>query len=321
MRLYNDVEETSKVIVVEDYSTFKGLLKCKYLYYLLIAYTAYAVINAALSFIEGSYLMAIINILVHGSICASLWVFRKANAENNDEKLNLKGSKLYLIAHAIKYLIVFIFLVLGLIFIIFSWTEAGNVAKQELVKAQSQTSSEAIALAKAARAKVFWSYLGYVVLYIAFTVFTLVYYKAVMAPVDALAKYNEKGTHFWNELKFLAIILFVTAFLNVVLGLFGALGILDKLCEMMINNGVNTVSMATGGLGWFAFISRVLFAAICVCLGLLLLKGYKVLETTETSHEEVVELEEETTAPNEVDDEQSPEQPEDVVDEVVEQVQ
>ena len=26
MRLYNDVEETSKVIVVEDYSTFKGLL-------------------------------------------------------------------------------------------------------------------------------------------------------------------------------------------------------------------------------------------------------------------------------------------------------
>lgn len=304
MRLYNDVEETTKVVVVEDYSTFKGLLKCKYLYYLLIAYTAYAVINAALSILDGGYLMAIINILVHGTICASLWTFRKANLENEDEKPNLKGSKLYLIAHAVKYLIVFIFLVLGLIFIIFSWTEAANVAKQELVKAQSQTVPEAIAAAKAARNKVFWSYLGYIVVYLAFTVFTLVYYKAVMAPVDALAKYNEKGTHFWNDLKFLSLILFITAGLNVVLGLLGALGVLDTLCTMMINNGINTVSQATGGLGWFSFISRVLFAAICVCLGLLLLKGYKVLETTETSHEEVVELEQDENQPQEENEEQ-----------------
>ena len=32
MRLYNEVEETTKVVVVEDYATFNGLLKCKYLF-------------------------------------------------------------------------------------------------------------------------------------------------------------------------------------------------------------------------------------------------------------------------------------------------
>ena len=51
MRLYNEVEETTKVVVVEDYATFNGLLKCKYLFYLLIAYTAFAAINAILAFI------------------------------------------------------------------------------------------------------------------------------------------------------------------------------------------------------------------------------------------------------------------------------
>lgn len=309
MRLYNDVEETSKVVVVEDYSTFKGLLKCKYLYYLLIAYTAYAVINAVLSFLDGGYIMAVVNILVHGSICASLWTFRKANQENADEKVNLKGSKLYLIAHAVKYLIVFIFLVLGLILILFSWIDAANIAKQALVKAQSQTNSAAIAAAKAEKAKVFWSYLAFAVVYIAFIVITLVYYKAVMAPVDALAKYNEKGTHFWNDLKFLSIILFVTAGLNILIGLLGAVGALDKWCNMMVNNGVNTVALAAGGLGWLAFISRVLFAAICVCLGILLFKGFKVLTTTETSHEEIVELNEGEQEPN-LNDDQVAEQPE-----------
>ena len=281
MRLYNDVEETSKVIVVEDYSTFKGLLKCKYLYYLLIAYTAYAAINAVLSFLDGGYLMAVINILAHGSICASLWTFRKAN---------LKGTKLYLIATAVKYLIVFIFLVLGLILIFMSWINAANLAKQALTQALGKTDAEAIKAARLAKAIVFWGYLSYIIIYLAFTVFTLVYYKAVMAPVDALAKYNGKGTHFWGDLKFLSIILFVAAGLNVILGLFGAVGLLDNWCNMMVANGKNLVTLASGGLGWFSFISRVLFAAICVCLGILIFKGYRVLINTETSHEEVIEI-------------------------------
>ncbi len=290
MRLYNEVEETSKVVVVEDYTTFKGLLKSKYLYYLLIAYTAYAVINAALSFIDGGYLMAVINVLVHGSICASFWMFKKANDANEEEKPNLKGTKLYLVTTAVKYFIVFIFLVLGLLLIVFSWVGAANEAKKELVKVLSKTDLEAIAAAKLAKANVFWSYLLFLVFYLAFTVFTLVYYKAVMAPVDALNKYNEKGSHFWNDLKFLSIILFVTAGINVLLGAFGALGLLDKWCGMMGNNGHNIVKLAAGGLGWFAFISRVIFAALCACGGLVVLKGYKTLSTTETSHEEVIEI-------------------------------
>ena len=308
MRLYNDVEETSKVVVVENYSTFKELLKCKYLYYLLIAYTAFVVINAVLSFLDGGYLMAVVNIAAHGCICASLWMFKKANDNNQDEKPALKGTKMYLIATALKYVVVFIFLVLGLIFIIFTWNAAANVAKQDLTKALQQIDPEVIAAAKAAKASIFWNYLLLIIVYLAFTVFTLVYYKAVMAPVDALVKYNEKGTHFWNDLKFLSIILFVTAFLNVVIGLLGAVGALDTWCNMIIKTGVSTVSLAAGGLGWFSFIARVLFAALCVCLGILLNKGYKVLSTTETSHEEVIDLGAETEQPEEVE-EQDQEEP------------
>ena len=292
MRLYNDVEQTSKVVKVEDYTTFKDLLKCKYLYYLLIAYTAYAVINAVLSFIDGGYLMAVINILAHGSICAAFWTFRKANEGNTEEKPNLKGTKMYLVATAVKYLIVFIFLVLGLILTVFTWNAAATEAKKELAKVLGKTDLEAIAAAKAVKNGIFWKYLAFVIVYIVFTVVTLVYYKAVMAPVDALVKYNEKGTHFWGDLKFLAYMLFVTAGLNVVIGLLGAVGALDNWCNMIIANGVNTVSLASGGLGWFSFIARVIFAAILVCFGILVLKGYKVLTTTETSHEEVIELQE-----------------------------
>ena len=248
--------------------------------------------------------MAVVNVAAHGCICASFWMFKKANDNNTEEKPNLKGTKLYLIATAIKYLIVFIFLVLGLIFIIFSWTGAANIAKQNLVKALAQIDPEVIAVAKLAKALVFWGYLLTLIEYLAFSIFVLVYYKAVMAPVDALVKYNEKGTHFWSDLKFLSIILFVTAGLNVVLGLAGALGLLDNICTMMINNGVKIVSLAAGGLGWFSFIARVLFAALCVCFGILVFKGYKVLSSTETSHEEVIELGEASEQPSEVNEEE-----------------
>ena len=118
MRLYNEVEETTKVVVVEDYATFNGLLKCKYLFYLLIAYTAFAVINAILAFIDGGYVMAAVNLIVHGSVCASLWMNHLANKElKEDEKPSTKGTKIFQIAHAAKYLVVFILLILGLILV------------------------------------------------------------------------------------------------------------------------------------------------------------------------------------------------------------
>ena len=322
MRLYNEVEETTKVVVVEDYATFNGLLKCKYLFYLLIAYTAFAVINAILAFIDGGYVMAAVNLIVHSSVCASLWMNHLANKElKEDEKPSTKGTKIFQIAHAAKYLVVFILLILGLILIIFSWIDAANVANKELVELQGKLDVEAeLAAAKLAVSKVFWGYLFFVIVYLAFSVITLVYYKAVMACVENFGTYTEKGTHFWKDIKFLAIILFVVAGLNVVIGLLSATGALNGWYSMIIapkdpeNPTYEVLAAAVGGTGWLAFVGRVLFAAICVCLGLLLVKGFKVLDTTETSHEEVLELGD-NEAPVEVADEEK-----EPTDEVVQEV-
>ena len=85
--------------------------------------------------------------------------------------------------------------------------------------------------------------------------------------------------------------------MNVLIGLLGAVGALDTWCGMIIKTGTSTIALAAGGLGWFSFIARVLFAAICVCLGILILKGYKVLSTTETSFEKVIDLGSEVEQP------------------------
>ena len=292
MRLYNEVEDNIKVVNVENYSVFRNLFKSKYLFYLLIAYTAYVVINAVLSFLDGGLVMAIINLIVHGLICASLWLFAKHNRDNESDKLELKSTKMFQIAHAAKYLVVFILLVLAIILIVFTWIDAANIAKQEVVKAQSSLVDGVLAAAKAERRAVFWSSLGALILFIGFSIIVLVYYKAVMGVVDGMQKYNEKGTHFWNDLKFLSIILFVTAGLCVVLGLLGAVGALDGICaKILADKGLQNVKLFVGGLGWLSFISRVIFAAICVCLGLLSLKAYKVMSTTETSHVEYINRE------------------------------
>ena len=48
---------------------------------------------------------------VHGCICASLWMNYLANKElKEDEKPSTKGTKIFQIAHAAKYLVVFILL-------------------------------------------------------------------------------------------------------------------------------------------------------------------------------------------------------------------
>ena len=195
MRLYNEAEDNIKVVKVENYSVFRNLFKSKYLFYLLIAYTVYVFANAALSFLDGGVAMAIINLLVHGAICASLWLFAKDNRNNNDDKLELKSTKIFQIAHAVKYVVVFILLVLAIILVVFTWLDAANVAKQAVVKAQSSLIEGELIAAKAARNKVFWSSVGTLVFFVAFSIIVLVYYKAVMCVVDCMNKYNEKGTH------------------------------------------------------------------------------------------------------------------------------
>lgn len=287
MRLYNENEETTKRIVVEDYSTFKSLLQSKWLFYLLIAYTAYVVINTVLAILDGGYIMGAINAVVHSVVCASMWLFRCANSKNTDEKFSIKGVKMFQIAHAAKYLIIFVLFVLVLIMIVLGWINAANAAKQAYVAVENSVDLEKIAAAKAVRVKVFWSYLGLLIGYIVFTIVTCVYYKAVMYFVDGMTKYHEKGKHCWNDLRYLGIYLFITAGLTIIVGLVAAVGGLDSIFAMILNTNF---ALFTGGLGFLSFIGRVIFAALCVCMGIVCLKGYQVLSTTETSHEEVVEL-------------------------------
>lgn len=275
MRLYSDVEETSKTIVVEDYSTFKNLLKSKWLFYLLIGYTVYIPLNAALAFLDGGLIMAIVNVIVHGLICASMWMFRKANINNENEKFDLKATKLFQVAHAVKYVIVFLICVLVILLIFFGMLGALNEARAENFSV---------------KAGIFFDYIGILVLFIAFMVATCVYYKAVMKVVDSMTIYHTKGTHFWNDIKFLAIYLFVTAGLLVVLGGMSAFGIFDS---MQAKIGDTNFTAFAGGLGLYSFIGRVVFALLCVGMGIVCLKGYKILSTTETSHEEIVEITEE----------------------------
>ncbi len=290
MRLYNENEETTKKIVVEDYTTFKDLLKSKWLFYLLIAYTAYVVINTVLAMLDGGYIMGVINAAVHGVICASMWLFRKANSEDTGEKFSVKGTKMFQIAHAAKYLIVFVLFVLVLIMVVLGWVNAANEAKKAFVAVEGSTDLAKIAAAKAVQVKVFWSYLGLLIGYLAFTIATCVYYKAVMCFVDGIVKYQEKGKHCWKDLRYLGIYLFVSAGLTIIIGLIAAIGGLDSILAMILNTNF---ALFTGGLGFLSFIGRVIFAALCVCFGLVCLKGYKVLSTTETSHEEVITISEE----------------------------
>lgn len=289
MRLYNEIEENTKTIVVEDYSTFRGLLKSKVLFGLLIAYTAYAVINFVLALLDGGIIMGVVNLIVHGVVCAGLWLLNITNNKEEGEKFSIKGTKLIQIAHAVKYVVVFILLVLVLIFIIFSWIDAGNVAKQYLV-AQKALINGDVEGAKHEQLMVAVKYIGLLVGYLVFCVVTCVYYKAVMALVDGVEKYHAKGKHCWNDLRFFAIYLFVAAGLVTLFGVLSAVGALDSVAKL-ISSSTDFTSFV-GGLGYLSLIGRILFAGLCVAMGIVCLKGYKVLNETETSHEEVVEIEE-----------------------------
>lgn len=295
MRLYNENEETTKKIVVEDYSTFKNILQSKWLFYLLIAYTAYVVINTVLAILDGGYIMGAIDAVVHGFVCASLWLFRKANLQNSEAKFSVKGIKMFQIAHAVKYLVVFVLFVLVLIMIVLGWINSANDAKQAYVAVQDSVDLAKIAAAKAVKVKVFWSYLGLLIGYLVFTVLTCVYYKAVMCFADGISQYCEKGKHCWEDLKYLGNYLFVAAGLTIVIGLVAALGGLDNIFAMILNTNF---ALFTGGLGFLSFIGRVIFAGLCVCMGLVCLKGYHILSTTETAHEEIVEINDQTITTN-----------------------
>lgn len=288
MRLTNEVEKTTKTITVEEYNTFNGLLKSPKLFYLLIAYTAFIVVNAVLAILDRGYVMGIISLACQGCICAAMWIFRSANLKTNEEKFSTKGTTLFQTAHAVKYVFLFVILVVLLIMIILAWINAGTNANQAISALKGTTQKELLVAAKKAKTATFWKYFGLTIFYLVFMVGVCVYYKAVMCYVDGMVKYQNKGTHCWNDLKFLSIYLFVTAGICVVMDVLIMTGVVEKMFKLVSDVDY---SLLTGGLGIFSCIGRLLFAALCVCTGLVLLKGYKTLSTTKTYHEETIEVE------------------------------
>lgn len=276
MRLYNVEEPDIKVIDKEDYSTFAGLFKNNFLNILLYAYTAYVVIAAALEMIGGMYIMGAINLVVHGCVCAALWIFKTAPKE--EDKLSMKGQKLFQIAHAVKYFVMFVLLVVFLILLLLAWIHAGNEAKKALVEAKSQTDASILAAAKKASSAVFWKYFGLLFGYLAAAVAVLVYYRAVMKVADGYQKYLEKGTHFWGDLKFFAYYGFVSAGLIV---LYSVLSIFlqEKIIALITTSNVSM--LISNNI--LALIPNILFAVILVLVSIQALKGYKVLDATTTT--------------------------------------
>lgn len=284
MRLYGEEERAVRVVAVEDYTTFNNLLGSKKLFIALIAYVVLSVVGVVMDVLEGAYIMGAIDAVIHALICVSLFMFNKAN-KSIEEKFSDKGLKMFQISHAIKYGIMFILMTVLLIMIVLRWSST----QADLNKAFTSASSEADkAAAKVVKNQNGWIYLGILVGYLIFSCLVYVYYKAVMAIGEGARKYYEKGTHFWEDLKFGGYYCFVTAGLLVVLGALAALGLFDKIVAKMSNADVASFA---GGLGWFAFIYRALFACLLVFIGLILLKGYKVMSSTSTSTDIVVDSE------------------------------
>lgn len=282
MRLYGEEERATRVVAVEDYSLFNSLLGSKKLFIALIAYIVLSVVGVVMGILEGAYIMAGVDAVIHALICVSLFMFNKAN-KSIEEKFSDKGLKMFQITHAVKYGILFILMTVLLVMIVLRWSST----QADLNKAFTAASSEADkAAAKVVKNQNGWIYLGILIGYLIFSCLVYVYYKAVMAIGEGARKYYEKGTHFWEDLKFGGYYCFVTAGLLLVLGALGALGLLDKIVARMSNADVASFA---GGLGWFAFIYRALFAGLLVYVGLLCLKGYKTMSAQVTSTDIIVD--------------------------------
>lgn len=279
MRLKNEPFE--KVIRHENYTTFCNLVNKPINQIALIIYTALIPIMVILSALDGGYIMAGVNLLVHGFVCAGLWIFRLSNLK--DPSLSTKGAKWVLIANACKYVFVLIVILVAIIILIFQWTGKGADAKKALAALKNSEDLAAVAAAKSKVHTVFWTNFGTLILTIVLGLCILVYFKAVMAPVQGLLTYKQKGTHFWNDILFTAIFFFVSAGLLILFSILLMTGALDKVLDLF---GTMNKDMIIGGSGIMSGIGRILFAGFLIFAGVLLLKSYKTLNSTVTFTEE-----------------------------------
>lgn len=286
MRMYNEEQEVEKTIVTENYSTFKKLINSKWLFYMLIAYTAYTVINAVLAILDKGYVMAAINLVVHGLVCTSFWLFYINNKSNDETKFSTKGTNIFLLANALKYVIVFVLLITGFIMLCLAWSNTTNEFKQQIITLSNQINTEEqIAALKASLTQSNWKYIGIIVFYIAFALITLVYYYAVMSTVKGIQVYHDKGIHCWKQLKFTAIYLMVAAGFTVLCSILLMTGTLQNFLGYI--SKVDYTSML-GGFGIISNIGRFIAAILYLLMGIICLKGYKAMNSTVTSSEEVV---------------------------------
>ena len=282
MRLYNVKEPDIKVIDAEDYSLFASLLNNKMLSVMLYVYTAYVVIASVCELLGGMYVTGGINIIIRGLICAALWMFKLA--PKSTDKLSTKGSKMFQIAHAVKYFIVFVLLIIFLILLILTWIRNGNLAKQELTAAKAQTDAEVLAAAKHNSSKTFWTYFGLLIGYLASSIIYLVYYRMVMGIADGYIKYSEKGTHFLDEIKFFGIYGIASA---VILVAYSVLSIFlfDKIYGLITSSSLGII--INGNI--LVLIPNFILAIILVLLALQALKAHKILSTTDTTYKVTID--------------------------------
>ena len=283
MRLYNEIEQKTKIVPAEDYSKFRELLKNKLLPILLYVYTGYVVVHAALTVLSGAYILAGIDLIIHALICVSLWMFRAEQKKN--EELVDKGTKMFQISHAVKYVIMFVLLIVLLLLTILKWSDDAGAAKIVLTAAKSQTEASVLAEAKAQSRQVFWNGLFSVIKVIVTFIIVCVYYRGIMGICDGYQKYVKKGTHFWGEFKFFAIYGFVCAGVLIV---YGAISAFTSFSVISITTNAVNLFVSTG---LFGFINYALFACLLVFAGIVSLKLYKELANSETMYYNLVDNE------------------------------
>lgn len=287
MRLYAEEEKATKVVQVEDYTFFRSLINKPILKILLFVYIAVSVILAATSIISGGYLYGGIDLVVHALMIWGLFQFRKANLGEGNE-LSDKGVKKILVSNAVKYILIFITLIIFLVVFLISWIGKSNAANVKLAQLATSTDLEAIEAAKEAKAEVgrnFWP--CFITFLVIFNV-GLSYLYVVMKLFSDLTIYKEKGTHFWGFLKYAAIILFVAAGCNVILGVIYALAPGQNLINGIALSNL-PIDLIVGGTSIIALIGRVICSIFLAFFGYVLLKGKKQLDATVTSHEETIE--------------------------------
>ena len=279
MRLYGESQTYTKKIVTENYETFNNIVSNKKFFLLAIIYVITAIVGAVLEIIDGGLVLGIIDVVVHGLIAWGLFQFSISNSKVND-KFSTKGLTKIQVVHAVKYTIIVVSLILLIVMFVLKWsTERAQLAKA-YTSIKGSIDKEEVELARAKLKAVFPTYFPVLLMLIVVFFSSTVYYGSVMRVIDGTVKYNQKGTHFWNELKFAGIFLFVVAGIMIAFGVGFGLDLFDKFLPVAAKMNLTKF---IGGTGMLSMVARILYGLSFAFLGFIFLKDSKVLLNTETT--------------------------------------